>query len=341
MSSIGFLIIGKKGLTSLEFVRHSNTELLNNIKYVVVGTDPNVQNDYSEEVLRFCTQNNIKTYSRSEFSTAKPKAEYLIAIGWKWLIDTENINLIVLHDSLLPKYRGFNPLVTALLEGDTEIGVTAIEAIDKVDAGPIISQKAVEITYPIKIEQAIDEVSILYSEVVEELLSMDLKTVDRTIQDESKASFSLWRNHEDYVIDWSNSAEYIIRMIHAVGYPYQGALTHYKGEEIRVFDAEEVQDPNIVNRVAGKLFSIHKNEAIVVCGKGMVKIKEVKNVRGESFEFKSLRERLESFKKPINTVKELELIKETVENGKISENGKYYHENHKFLNANMSLRSVS
>ena len=92
---------------------------------------------------------------------ALPAVDYQLAIGWRWLISgTEN--LIVLHDSLLPKYRGFAPLVNSLINGEQEIGVTAIWAGPEFDAGEIIFQEKAGICYPIKIQEAIEIVSGLY-----------------------------------------------------------------------------------------------------------------------------------------------------------------------------------
>src|SRR6056297_1344349 len=126
MNNVGLTIIGEKGLRALEFVDATKPALLGRIAYVVVGEDANVENDYSEQIRSFCLQNNKKTYSREKFNCDEPNSDYIIAIGWKWLIDIERWKVVVLHDSLLPLYRGFNPLVTALIEGDSKIGVTAI-----------------------------------------------------------------------------------------------------------------------------------------------------------------------------------------------------------------------
>ena len=54
--------------------------------------------------------------------------------------------LIVFHDSVLPKLRGFNPLVTSLINGYEEIGVTVLYGTEDFDRGEIILQKKVNIT---------------------------------------------------------------------------------------------------------------------------------------------------------------------------------------------------
>ena len=76
-------------------------------------------------------------------------------VGWQHLLVTATPSTVVFHDSLLPRYRGFAPTVTALIKGDREIGVTALSPAEALDAGPIIAQRALPISYPMKIETAL------------------------------------------------------------------------------------------------------------------------------------------------------------------------------------------
>lgn len=290
---IGILMMGLKGLKTLEMIGERSPHLFAKIDFIVVGEDPNVVNDYSEEIREFCNDSRLPVFERSVFSKMKPYSKWLIAISWKWLLDISRWNVIVLHDSLLPKYRGFNPLVTALIEGDREIGVTAIEASDKIDQGDIYNQVSLEIEYPIKIQQAIEKISDLYGEIVIQLLSKDLGSIRKTIQNEKDATYSLWRNDEDYFIDWSEDSDKIRRQIDAIGYPYLGASTFLKNKRIRVIDAVSRKDLTIVNRVPGKIFSITENKPLVVCGNGLIEITRAFDEEGNTVIFEKLRVRLQ------------------------------------------------
>ena len=66
------------------------------------------------------------------------------------------------HDSLLPKYRGFAPLVKGLICGETRFGVTALFGASQYDAGDILFQASVGITYPIAISDLITRVADCY-----------------------------------------------------------------------------------------------------------------------------------------------------------------------------------
>jgi methionyl-tRNA formyltransferase len=52
-------------------------------------------------------------------------ADLLFVVGWQYLLPVADQRLIVFHDSLLPRYRGFSPTVTSLIAGDEAVGVTA------------------------------------------------------------------------------------------------------------------------------------------------------------------------------------------------------------------------
>lgn len=76
-------------------------------------------------------------------------------------------------------------------------------------------------------------------------------------------------------------------------FPYPGALTRYKEDDIRILKASEVADLTIVNRRPGKLFSIRNNTPVVICGEGMLQIdRAVTDKNGEEVKFDKLRIRL-------------------------------------------------
>ncbi len=204
---------------------------------------------------------------------------YSFAIGWRWIIDLKRVsNLIILHDSILPKYRGFNPLVSALINGENQIGVSALFASSKYDQGDIICQSVKKIEYPIKIKDAIDLISNSYSDLVLQIIELVVngKDLPRKPQNNKESTYSLWRDEEDYHIDWSWDSKKIIRFINATGFPYLGAKTFIEEESIRITEAIEVQDVKIENRSPGKVIFFENNYPIVVCGKGLIKIIEMK-----------------------------------------------------------------
>jgi methionyl-tRNA formyltransferase len=264
--------MGYKGLSCLKVLSYKKNQLLSKIVFVVSSKDKSVLNDYFLEINKLASEHQIPFYESSKYINDL-NADLSIAIGWRWLIKNDVDRLVVFHDSLLPKYRGFNPLVTALIEGDDEIGVTAIKANREFDKGNILGHKKTSITYPIKIETAIQLISPLYENLVEEIVEKASKGILReTPQNEDTATYSLWRNEDDYRIDWNDSAERIKRIIDAVGFPYKGATTLYDGKAIRINEVTALGDIKIINRSSGKILSINDNRPTVVCGIGLLRI---------------------------------------------------------------------
>ena len=71
-------------------------------------------------------------------------------------------------------------------------------------------------------------------------------------QDEIYASYSLWRDQEDYFINWKLPVEKICRFVDALGFPYQGARAYLDNEEIIIDQVESHENVHIHNRDLGK-----------------------------------------------------------------------------------------
>lgn len=276
--------LGKKALVALTHLDESQVEM---VETVVVGKDPKVQEDFSAQIIDFCQQRNMKWIVRNEATQCLSGT--LIAIGWRWLIPVSaGQTLIIFHDSLLPKNRGFNPLVTALINGDSEVGVTAIVGGSQYDTGDIIAVEKVPISHPIRISDAIDLVALCYGKLLRHVFHMLIgDEIHAVPQDEGKATYSLWRDEEDYYIDWTWSSDKIQRFIYAVGYPYQGARTRIEGDEYIVADAELVRDVVIENRTPGKVIFRVDDRPVVVCGTGLLKLNALRNVAERKVSFPS------------------------------------------------------
>lgn len=270
---VSLCLMTEKGFNVLQAIISNN--LSHFIDFICIGQDKNIQNDFAQELSSLCKENKIKFSFNSDANSIKyiDQSLYSIAVSWRWMISLKHAKLLVLHDSLLPKYRGFAPLVNALKNGEKYIGVTAIEANDEYDKGKIIMQKAIPVNYPIKIQKAIEQVGRLYAEIVIEILNNLSKDELKTIsQDESKATYSLWLDEEDYFVDWNKSSEEIKRFVDATGYPYNGAKCVVSGNILRIDDVELKPDVYIENRTPGKLIFLDKDCPVVICGKGLLKI---------------------------------------------------------------------
>jgi len=257
------------------------------IDKVISSEDPG-QVSFFTDIKTFCEQKQITFFDRKDLKQAK--WEYAIAIGWKWLLPTTK-NLIVLHDSLLPKYRGFNPLVSQLLNKDNKIGVTSLWASEEADKGYIISSDFVTITYPIKIQEAIELIIPLYVSLVNDIVKniISNKIPIGCEQNEKEATYSLWRDEEDYEIPWDSSSEYIKRLIDASGFPYSGAYSFLNFNKVRILEAKEIPDEVIINRTPGKIFKYINGFPVVVCGQGLILLEKIVDEQNSSIILNKMR----------------------------------------------------
>jgi methionyl-tRNA formyltransferase len=247
----------------------------NNVEIVIGSRDTQIQKDFYSEIKSLCEYHSTKFIDKKEFISINTK--YALAISWRWMINTDDKVLIVFHDSLLPRYRGFNPLVSALINSEQKIGVTALLATSEYDKGDIITQSLTQIEYPIKIQAAITKILKNYQEtclyVMEKIINNEHFIL--IPQDEEKATYSLWRDDEDYRINWNHSSIKLKRLIDAVSYPYKGASTILNSNLVRILEAEIVKDVVIENRTPGKVIFVEDDHPIVVCGEGLLKIIEM------------------------------------------------------------------
>jgi methionyl-tRNA formyltransferase len=280
---IGFYLLGEKGFISLsEFVEKFGNE---SVSFVVGAHDSGVENDWFQEIKHLCTAKKINFLERNVDTDADIFDGYVFAIGWKWIIKNPK-NLIIFHDSLLPRYRGFSPIANMLINGEREFGVTALIAKKGYDEGEIVYQEKITVTYPVKIHKVINEIIPLYAKLVVKTASdiFQYRMLKSTPQDESLATYSLWRDNNDYFINWYSKSEDILRFINAVGSPYKGASAYLNSKVVRILDAEIVPNVVVENRIGfiGKNIFMDDGKPTVICIDGLLKLVDIKAEDGTS-----------------------------------------------------------
>lgn len=277
----------------------------NNIACVVSFSESYVEESFDVKIQRLCLEYGI-IYKK--WGDIKDKLEdiidemgvsFAIAISWRYLIPLDiNVhlkhNLIVFHDSLLPKYRGFSPTPTAIIKGESTIGISVIYASDDIDNGNIIFQKSMRVSRNEYIKHIIKRQSQMYAELLIKIFEYITNgwALPECSQNDEEATYSIWRSVEDCKIDWEKSSEEIYNLIRAVGNPYPGAYTYYNGNKVIIEEAEVCHDRVFEIRQAGKIWKISKGCPEVICGKGMLIIKKSRFENGEIAIFDKLRIRM-------------------------------------------------
>ena len=156
----------------------------------------------------------------------------------KELLAIPRLGGINLHGSLLPKYRGRSPVNWALINGESETGVTLHYMVEKADAGDIVAQRRV----PIEIEDTaltlFHKLTAAATQLLKETLPLiKAGTAPRITQDSRSATIFGGRRPEDGKIAWECSALAIYNLIRAVTHPYPGAFTYYRGRKLYLWSA--------------------------------------------------------------------------------------------------------
>lgn len=199
------------------------------------------------------------------------------AIGWRFLINSQTYRLpkhgtLVIHDSLLPKYRGFAPMNWVLINGEPETGVTLFFMVDAVDAGPIVDQLKVAIHADDTAATLDKKIITLYETIIEKnlpkLISGDYLSVP---QNEAEATYTCKRIPEDGLINWHHPAEKIYQLIRATSQPFPGAFSYLNGKRITIWQAHlPTVQPLYVGVVPGRVVGKKDDTIEVLTGDGLL-----------------------------------------------------------------------
>ena len=131
-----------------------------------------------------------------------------------------------LHGSLLPEYRGRCPVNWAIINGETETGVTLHEMTPRPDDGDIVSQKKVSIANDDTAQTLMNKLCLAASEMLDAVLPEIQKgVIPKAPQDKMAASYYGGRNPEDGEINWRAAAGNVRNLVRAVTKPYPGAFS--------------------------------------------------------------------------------------------------------------------
>jgi len=150
------------------------------------------------------------------------------------LLTISPFGMINVHASLLPKYRGAAPVHRAVINGDSQTGVTIMRVVKELDAGGMFAK----VTRPIGPDETSDVVETALADVGAELLITVVEqlasgTAREEPQDETQATYAPRLTKEEGLIDWTRSASDINNRVRGL-YPWPHAYTFFKGTRLIV-----------------------------------------------------------------------------------------------------------
>ncbi len=202
-------------------------------------------------------------------SAIAPEAIAVVAYGKiipAWLLSLPPHGCINVHASLLPAYRGAAPIQRAVMNGDTETGVTTMLLDEGMDTGDVLLQSSVKI----EIEDTSGDLARKLSEEGAKLL---LKTLDALEdgkinplkQNEEEASYAPKIEKEEAVIDWAKPASTLRDSIRALS-PSPGAFTYFKGKRTKIWSARTLDRKGSVEAPPGGIVDMSKDGIVVATG---------------------------------------------------------------------------
>ncbi len=184
-----------------------------------------------------------------------------------------------IHASLLPKYRGAAPINYAVLNGETETGVSLIEIVPQLDAGPVVGM----VSTPIQSTETAGELEDRLAELaapltVEFLNRLEQGTIERIPQDESLVTLAPKMTKEFGLVPWHKRAEEINWQVRAMQpWPTPYTFLHQTGREPRRLVIREVVpvDVHTSEKPPGTVVAVDKHQILVQSGSTPVSIIQI------------------------------------------------------------------
>lgn len=172
---------------------------------------------------------------------------------------------INVHFSLLPKYRGAAPVNWAIVNGETETGVSTMQMDEGLDTGDILMQERVAIGGNETSISLMERLSFVGAELLINTLDK-WGTLTPLKQDDAFASLAPIMTKADGKIDWSLPANEIERRVRGFQ-PFPTAFTYLQGKKVTLWSAT-VAEPGLVESSPGKIIEAGGGRLAVACGQG-------------------------------------------------------------------------
>jgi methionyl-tRNA formyltransferase len=298
---IVFLGSAQFGVPCLEAMYHSNHELVGVFTQPARPAGRHRSHPTPTDVALWCEKHNVSCSEASNINepdmvqqVAACKADLMVVIAFGQKISQDVIALqkhgaINVHASLLPKYRGAAPIHWAIMNGETETGISIITLAEKMDAGLILAQDRI----PIRPE---DTVECVYEKLSRLSVPVLMRTIEQlqngtatfTEQDPAFVTQApkLKKNHG--YIDWNSPASQIVNQIRAL-WPWPAAESTYvcsrtgKSWRVAICQAQAVPRTKESGDVSGALDA----NLNVICGDGALHILKLKPAGSHLMDFEA------------------------------------------------------
>ncbi|MEX5397899.1 methionyl-tRNA formyltransferase [Streptococcus sp. ZJ93] len=202
-------------------------------------------------------------------------ADGIVTAAFGQFLPTKLLNgvhfAVNVHASLLPKYRGGAPIHYALINGDSEAGVTLMEMVKEMDAGDMIAKRAISITDEDNVGTLFEKLAVVGRDLLlEHLPAYVAGELKPEAQDPSQVTFSPNISPEEERLDWTKTNRQVFNHIRGM-YPWPVAHTLLKDERFKIYEATLAEGSG----KPGEIIALGKKELLVATGQGAIALKVV------------------------------------------------------------------
>lgn len=227
-------------------------ELIKKYNVIMVVCQPDREKDRKGNIIyspckKLAIENNIQVFQplkiRDEYQKILDmNPDIIITAAYGQIIPDIVLNYpkygaINVHGSLLPKLRGGAPIHHAIINGDKEIGVTIMYMDKRMDAGDIISQRAIPLTNDMNLDIAYEKLAILGRDLlIETIPSIINGTNNRIKQNENEVTFGYNITKEEEKINFDDTSMNIYNKIRGLS-SVPGAYAIINNKRMKVYSS--------------------------------------------------------------------------------------------------------
>jgi methionyl-tRNA formyltransferase len=205
-----------------------------------------------------------------------PDISVVVAYGHilpRALIELPRLGTLNIHASLLPALRGAAPIQAAIRDGLGETGVSIMQMVPALDAGPVLHMART----PILEDETAGELSLRLSELgstalIEALAMIELGVAQGVPQDDTRATFAAKLTRETAEVDFARPAFDVGRHVRAYD-PRPGAWGRVRDADVKLFGARLA--PRSPSHEPGEVIAVDGAGLLIACGEGAVRITAV------------------------------------------------------------------
>ena len=212
-------------------------------------------------------------------------AKFVVVVAYgqiipKKFLNIKNLIFLNIHASLLPRWRGAAPIQRSIMKMDKKTGISIMKIVPKLDAGPYMLQKSINIELKDNFMSLSNKLSEIGSNMILEAISLLEKGKSQfTDQDEKLATYAKKINKKESQIIWNELSQKLIAKINGLN-PYPGAWFEHNGNRIKILDAEIFEDK-------GKAGEVLSNNLIIGCKDKAIKINLIQKEEKKVIDTKS------------------------------------------------------